>query len=130
MEVILITGRALTQGTTREARKTTSNYVKAAAICELDPDDLAKLGVGEGTPVRVRTDHGSVVVYAALSTQAPHPGIAFVPMGPWANQVIRPETDGTGMPSYKSVPAIIEPAPTETVQDAATIFKKMVGGSR
>jgi len=124
MEFTLITGRTIAQGIAREVRKTEADFVKAAAVCELDPQDLAKLGVAEGTPVRVSSEHGSVVVYVAASTQAPHLGIAFMPVGPWANQVISPNTDGTGTPSYKCVKCKVEPAVGEEVYGAVALISK------
>lgn len=128
MEFTLITGRTIAQGIAREGKKTTADFVKAAAICELDPQDLAKLGVAEGTPVRVSSDYGFVVVYVAASTQAPHLGIAFMPLGPWANQVINPDTDATGTPSYKCVKCKVEPATGEKVYDAVDLISKALKG--
>jgi formylmethanofuran dehydrogenase subunit D len=32
----------------------------------------------------------------------------FIPMGPWANAVLSPDTHGCGMPGFKGVPAQIE----------------------
>jgi formylmethanofuran dehydrogenase subunit D len=121
--VILITGRTVAQGVTRDGKKTLKEYVESAAICEIDPDDLEKLKIKEGDTVKVTTSYGTVAVRAAVSTQAPHPGIVFVPMGPWANEVIGPETDGIGMPSFKSISAEIEVAPTETILDAVALVR-------
>jgi formylmethanofuran dehydrogenase subunit D len=122
--VILITGRTIAQGATRDGRKILKDYVESAAICELDPEDLGKLKIKEGDIVRVKTNYGTVVVRAAVSNQAPHPGIVFIPMGPWANEVIGPETDGVGMPSFKSVSAEIEVAPNETILDAVALIRR------
>jgi formylmethanofuran dehydrogenase subunit D len=36
--------------------------------------------------------------------------VIFIPYGPWANTLISPATDDIGMPSYKGIPAEIEPA--------------------
>lgn len=123
LKVILITGRKIPQAIASENMRTKGDYTRDVAICELDPADLMVLNVREGTPIRVRTDHGSVVVYAMASTQSPHPSVAFMPVGPWANQVISPETDGIGMPSYKGVPAEIESAEGETVLDAISLLR-------
>ena len=122
--VILITGRTVAQGVTRDGKKTLKEYVDSAAICEIDPDDLEKLKIKEGDTVKVKTSYGTVAVRAAVSTQAPHPGIVFVPMGPWANEVIGPETDGIGMPSFKSIPAEVEAAPDETILDAVALVRR------
>lgn len=125
LKVILITGRKMPQAIVSE-NMPKANHTRDVAICELDPADLTMLKVREGTPIRVHTDHGSVVVYAATSTQTPHPGIVFMPVGPWANQIINPNTDGIGMPSYKGVPAEIEPAEAESVLDAVSLLRKIL----
>lgn len=123
LNVILITGRTILQGVSRDSKKMLEEYVKSAAICELDPADLEKLGVKDGDPVRVRTNYGTVIVRVVISTQAPHPGVAFIPMGPWANEVIDPGTDSIGMPSFKGVFAEIEAALGEKILDALTLIK-------
>jgi formylmethanofuran dehydrogenase subunit D len=122
--VILISGRTIAQGTTRDGRKTLKEYVDSCAICEVDPEDLGKLQIKEGDIVKVTTNYGTVAVRAVASTQAPHSGIVFIPMGPWANEVIGPETDGVGMPSFKSVLAEIAAAPTETILDAVALVRR------
>ncbi|MEM0313470.1 MAG: molybdopterin dinucleotide binding domain-containing protein [Candidatus Bathyarchaeia archaeon] len=124
LNVVLITGRTISQGVTREGKKLLRDYVEAAAICELDPGDMEKLGIREGDTVKIRTIQGSVVVKAKVSTQAPHPGIAFMPIGPWANEIISSETGSIGMPSFKGVAAEIEAAPGEPVLDALNIIKR------
>lgn len=123
LKVTLITGRTISQGIAREGRKKLKEYMESAAVCELDPEDLRKLGVKEGEPIRVKTSYGAVVVSAKVSTQAPHPGIAFIPMGPWANEVIGQDTDSIGMPSFKGVEAEIEPAPGEKILDVLTLLR-------
>jgi formylmethanofuran dehydrogenase subunit D len=123
LKVTLITGRTISQGITREGKKTLREYVESAAICELDLGDLEKLRIKEGDTVRIRTSYGTVIVRAVISTQAPHPGIVFIPMGPWANEVIGPGTDSIGMPSFKSILAEIESAPGEKVLDALTLIR-------
>jgi formylmethanofuran dehydrogenase subunit D len=123
LKVILITGRTISQGTTREGKKKLREYLESTAICEFDPEDLGKLGIKEGDIVRIKTNYGTVVVRAKLSTQTPHPGIVFIPLGPWANEVIGSDTDSIGMPSFKSTPAEIEAAPHETILDALTLIR-------
>ncbi len=36
-------------------------------------------------------------------------GLVFIPMGPWANAVVDPDTKGCGMPGFKGIPAVVEP---------------------
>ena len=65
------------------------------------------LGASEGDSLKVTTDFGEVVVFAKANEGNPD-GLAFIPMGPWANAVLDPDTHGCGMPGFKGVPAEIE----------------------
>ena len=123
LNATLITGRTTSQGTARHGKKTQNEYVESAAICELDPEDIEKLKIKEGDTVRIKTNYGAVTVRVVISTQTPHPGIIFIPMGPWANEIIGPDTDSIGMPSFKSIPAEIEAAPDENILDALALIK-------
>ncbi|MGZ8886382.1 MAG: molybdopterin dinucleotide binding domain-containing protein, partial [Halobacteriota archaeon] len=71
---------------------------------------------------------GEVVVRAIKSPYGPHPGIVFIPMGPWANQVVDPETNTTGMPSYKGIMVTITPAPGKKVLGAIDLIKTTTQG--
>jgi formylmethanofuran dehydrogenase subunit D len=64
---------------------------------------MEKLGIGEGEFIRIMTEHGSVVIRAITALEEVPPGIIFVPYGPWINLIIKSETHGTGMPSYKGI---------------------------
>ena len=119
----LITGRTIDQGRAYEGSKLTDDLTRAAAIVELDPEDLAELNIMTGTVVTVKTEFGEIVVRAVKSPNAPHKGLAFIPMGLWANQIISPETNSIGMPSYKGIPATIEPTPGKKVLGPITIAK-------
>jgi formylmethanofuran dehydrogenase subunit D len=123
INVILVTGRTISQGTTREGKKKLKEYMESVAVCELDPEDLGKLGIKDGDLVRIKTNYGSVVVRAKASNQAPHSGIVFIPMGPWANEVIGSDTDSIGMPSFKSIQAEIEAALNEKILDVLSLIK-------
>ncbi len=105
IEVEIVTGRTLDQGATVE-EKLTEEYFKAVSYIELSEEDFAALGLQEGDRVKVKTDFGEVVVFAKRG-ELPK-GIAFIPMGPYANMIIDPDTDGTGMPKFKGVRAKIE----------------------
>ena len=76
----------------------------------------------------VKSDFGEVVVRAIKSPYGPHPGIVFIPMGPWANQVVDPETNTTGMPSYKGIMVTITPAPGKKVLGAIDLIKTTTQG--
>lgn len=124
LKVTLLTGRTIEQGVGKEHGKSSKEYWESVSVCYLDPKDMEKLGIKDGTNVLVSTDYGSVVVKALKSKRAPHEGEIFIPYGPWANAVVAPETNGIGMPSFKGIPATIEPAPEQKVLDLAELLKR------
>jgi formylmethanofuran dehydrogenase subunit D len=115
IQLNLITGRTIQQGVAIEGGKEKPSYREACGIIELDAGDFEKLGIYRNTHVRVTSPYGSVVVKAIDATQGPHPGLGWIPMGPWANQITNPNTYSTGMPTFKGVPVEVEPAPNEPV---------------
>lgn len=124
IEVTLLTGRTIDQGTSKEHGKLSDKYRENVAICEIDPHDLKKLSVKENSNIKISTKHGSIVVKANESKRAPHPKIAYMPYGLWANIIVDPRTHGTGMPSFKGIPAEIQPAPTEKILSIQQLLKQ------
>ena len=99
-EFKLITGR------TREQAKGlhsggggSEEHIKATSRVEISPDDMKRLEIRTGEIVRIKSASGSVDV-AAYPADLPA-GLVFMPMGPFANRLVGPETNGTGMPSFK-----------------------------
>lgn len=125
IEVILITGRTISQGEALERGKLHDAYTDAVAICELDPEDMERLGITEGDTVKVSTETGDVALKAVKSTQAPHVGIAFIPLGPWANAITGPGSDSTGMPPFKGLKVKIEPAKDARVLGARELIREV-----
>lgn len=124
LKVTLLTGRTLRQGQGKEHGKLSEQYLKSVAVCEMDPDDMKRLGVRDNENVKIATEWGSVVVRAVKSLRAPHPGAVFVPYGPWVSLIMDSKTHGTGMPSLKGVTAEVEPAPKEPVLSLPELLKK------
>jgi formylmethanofuran dehydrogenase subunit D len=118
LKVTLITGRTINQGATIE-NKTSSDYQEATAYCELNSKIAGLLGK-PGDNVRVRTEYGDVVVKLEENNGNPD-NIAFIPMGPWANAVVDPDTKGCGMPGFKGVPCEIE-----TTNDKILLMKELI----
>jgi formylmethanofuran dehydrogenase subunit D len=125
--VTLLTGRTIEQGVGKERGKTSEAYVESVSVCYVDPEDLKRLKIKEKTNVLVSTDYGSVVVKAVKSLRGPHPGVIFIPYGPWVNVVVDPETQGVGMPSLKGIPAEVEPALDKNVLSLEEILRKQFG---
>jgi formylmethanofuran dehydrogenase subunit D len=106
LKAIMISGRTLGQGATCEA-KMSPQFFKATSFCALSELDYNALGVAEGGNVLVRTKFGEVVVSAKMDAGLPS-GVIFIPMGPWANAIVGPETGGCGTPQFKGVEAEVE----------------------
>ena len=123
----LITGRTIQQGVSMESGKEKPEYMKACGIIELDLSDIKKLGIWKNTNVRVTSEYGTIIVKAIEATQGPHPGIGWIPMGPWANMVIDLNTYSTGMPTFKGTKVTVEPAENETVLDSLSVVLKACG---
>ncbi len=117
----LISGRTIKQGANLEA-KTDKGYFEACSYCDLNPEDLKRLAISEGGCLKVTTEFGDVVLFAK-STEGNPEGLAFIPMGPWANAVLNPDTHGCGMPGFKGVPAQIE-VTDEKPLDMKSLMKK------
>ena len=123
----LISGRTIQQGVAIESGKEKPSYRTACGIIEMDPVDLKALGAWRNTNVKVTSEYGSVVVKAVEATQGPHPGVAFIPMGPWANSVVSDNTYSTGMPTFKGTPVKVEVAINEPVLLGIELVQKQCG---
>jgi formylmethanofuran dehydrogenase subunit D len=124
----LISGRSIQQGVAMEGGKEKDPYPKACGIIDLDNSDFKRLGCWKNTNVRVTSKYGSVVVKAQETSQGPHPGIGFIPMGPWANQITSPNTYSTGMPTFKGVPVEVEVAMDQPVLLGVELVQKACRG--
>jgi formylmethanofuran dehydrogenase subunit D len=127
LRVTLLTGRTIEQGVGKERGKASKEYFESVSVCYMDPEDLKRLGIKEKTNVQVSTEHGSVVVKAVKSLRTPHPGVIFIPYGPWANAVVDPETNSIGMPSLKGIPAEVEPAPNKPILMLEKLLEEAFG---
>jgi formylmethanofuran dehydrogenase subunit D len=124
LKITLLTGRTLRQGQGKEHGKFSEQYWRSVAVCEMDPDDMKRLGIRENENVKIATECGSVVVRAVKSLRASHPGSAFVPYGPWVSLIMDSKTQSTGMPHLKGVTAEVEPAATESVLSLSELLKR------
>lgn len=95
MNVILNTGRTVWQGQAIESGKDLKMYVDAAAICHMNREMMDEMGLKEGDNIQVVSNFGDVVVRVVKTKETLPDGMIFIPMGPWANRVIDPDTDST-----------------------------------
>jgi formylmethanofuran dehydrogenase subunit D len=124
IEANLISGRTIMQGVAIEGHKHDEEYIKACGIVEMDVKDMKAIKIFPGQNVLVKSAYGEVIVRAVRATQGPHPGLVFIPMGPWANQITSTITESTGMPGFKGVKVTIEPAPNTVVMNGITLLQK------
>jgi formylmethanofuran dehydrogenase subunit D len=115
LEVSLLTGRTIDQGCGKETGKLSEKYMENVAICEMNGEDMKKLGIRDSDKVKVTTKFGSVVVKAKKSRRLKVPDTVFIPYGPWANQVSASNTHGTGMPLLKGIKATVEPTDAQVL---------------
>jgi formylmethanofuran dehydrogenase subunit D len=115
LRLTLITGRTIDQGVGKERGKASKEYFENAAVCFLDPYDMNKLGIKNGTNVKVTSKYGSVVVKCKKYPRGSMPGMLFMPCGLWANVICGDETYSMGMPLFKGFPVEVEPAPDKPV---------------
>lgn len=122
MKFILNTGRTVWQGQAIESGKDLQMYVDAAAICYMNKEQMEDLGVKAGDNIKIVSEFGDVVVKVVSNVETLPEGMLYVPMGPWANRVIRPITDCTATPSFKNIPVDVTPT-EEAVLDMPTLMK-------
>ena len=106
----MITQRSIEEGVAMEKGKTTQEYFEACSIIEMNEEDIRKLGLVPNQLVKVTSECGSVVVKSVKGRQTLYPGLAFIPQGVWANQIVPARTQATGEPQYSGFPVTVEPA--------------------
>jgi len=105
LRINLITGRTINQGVTIEIRPLLI-IQEATAYCELNSKDAGQIGK-PGSNIKVKTAHGEVVVKLKENNGNPD-GLAFIPMGPWANAVSIRIPKGVECLRFKGIPSQIE----------------------
>jgi formylmethanofuran dehydrogenase subunit D len=123
IKVKVLSGRTLRQGVGKEAGKNSERYRTSVSICEMNSEDIASLSIKAGENVKVTSAHGSVVLKSVSSNQLTKPGMIFIPYGLYANQLFNETTGGSGMPTFKGEPAVVESAieePVKTLEELIT----------
>ncbi|HJJ58503.1 MAG TPA: molybdopterin dinucleotide-binding protein [Methanocorpusculum sp.] len=125
--VSVITCTEIKQGVAIETGKISPEYFNACSVIDMDPEDVKVLGINYNTNVRVTSAAGSVILKVRKPTQSHYPGLAHIPMGPWANIVVPSYTYSTGEPCFDGFDCLIEPAPEERIEEAAVLLHKKCG---
>lgn len=123
----LITQRSIDEGIAMEKGKTSPEYFEACSIIEMHDEDITKLGIYPNQNVLVTSESGNVIVKAVKARQAVYPGLAHIPQGVWANQVVPPRTQATGEPQYSGFPVTVVPAIEVERKSALELVQGAVG---
>jgi len=124
VKVLVTSGRTLTQGRAMEKGKITQDYENAVAVCELDSTAMKSLSIENGETIVVKSGSGEIAVKAKLNKML-HPGIAFIPCGPYFNYLLDSYTQHTGMPGFKSLTVSIDAAPGVKISTVEELTKMM-----
>lgn len=106
----LIGGRSNKQGTSLCAGKLEAEYVELSSTVEMNVEDMARLGLKNGSSVRLRTPVGEVVLRCkGRETKDLPPGILFMAYGPLSSRLMAGDTAASGMPISKNLDVEVEP---------------------
>ena len=128
IEVILITGRTMDQGIGLEVGKTSEKYSSSVNYIELNNDDVNMLKGKSGSVMEVSNSNGKVSLYCH-PVQGLRPGFAFIPYGPWANQLLSTYSACTGTPQLKGIPVKVRLAEDRKVLTIEELVKTFREGS-
>jgi formylmethanofuran dehydrogenase subunit D len=108
--MILIGGRSSSQGTSLCAGKLGTEYVGVSSTLEMNVEDMARLGLKDNDPVRVRSATGEIVVRCKGRAAKDLPsGLLFIAYGPLSSALMDGDTAGSGMPLSKNIEVQVEP---------------------
>jgi len=109
----LITVRTIRQGAAMEKGKLDNEeYLQEISSLTLNHEDLDSLGLGGDMKALLKTSAGEVTV-TCRPGDVPR-GLFFLPLGHVANSVTWAETQGTGVPDFKGVTAVLSPKEPDT----------------
>ena len=115
-DITIVTHRDIFQNTALESSRFAEEYEKLSAVINIDRQDMERIGITDNDPVVVRNNFGKIIVLAQGSGyEEPHPGVAYMLNSPWSNALVSNETGGSGVPSFKSIKAVISKAKDEPV---------------
>lgn len=105
---ILIPGRTSKQGASLNEGKYTEEYQSEINTLKMNPDDMARLGIGEGDVVRMWNEFGEVTVPCNSGKDELPPGLLFISYGDKSSRLMPGETHGSGMPDSKGLDVHVE----------------------
>jgi formylmethanofuran dehydrogenase subunit D len=99
---ILIPGRSTDQGTS-VGDKSSAQYREVTRTLRMNPGDMQRLRLADGTRVRVRHRDAEIEVTCVSGKDELPPGMLFIAYGPESSKLLTGDTQGTGMPDSKGL---------------------------
>ncbi len=106
---VLIPGRSTDQGTS-VGDKSSAQYREVTRTLRMNPEDMRRLGLTDGSRVRLRTTGAEIEVTCVSGKDELPPGMLFIAYGPESSKLMTGETQGTGMPDSKGFEVELTPA--------------------
>src|SRR5205814_681130 len=88
---ILIPGRSTEQGTS-VGDKASAQYREVTRTLRMNPDDMKRLGLADGSRVRLRTAEAEVEVTCVSGRDELPPGLLFIAYGPESSRLLSGDT--------------------------------------
>jgi len=107
---ILIPGRTSDQGCGISEGKSGSKYQAEINTLQVSPADMQRLGLVDGSRVRLTSESGQieVAVKTARKDELP-PSVLFIAYGDLSSRLMGGDTHGSGMPTSKGLDVTLEP---------------------
>ncbi|MDR1944017.1 MAG: formylmethanofuran dehydrogenase [Synergistaceae bacterium] len=108
MSYLFISGRTTDQAKGMHIGKLDEFYMRAVSMIEMNAEDMERENLNDGEAVTISSEWGEASGWVKKSDVTP--GMVFTPMGPVANAITSPDTEGTGMPLFKGFTVEIKKA--------------------
>ena len=106
---ILIPGRTSKQGAGISEGKYEENYLSEINTLQVNPEDMARLGLKPGNRVRLTSEAGQIEIAVKESPKDELPsGLLFLAYGDMSSQLMGADTHGSGMPTSKGIDVELE----------------------
>jgi len=106
---VLIPGRTSRQGAALNEGKLTPDYIAETNTLQMNPEDMARLGLKAGDRVRLRSPQGQVELPCLAAKPGELPaGLLFLAYGDASSKLMGGETHATGMPDSKTFDVVLE----------------------
>ena len=106
---ILIPGRTSKQGAGISEGKFKENYQSEINALQVNPEDMARLGIQTGDRVRLTSETGQIEIEVKEppKDELP-PGLLFLAYGEMSSRLMGADTHGSGMPTSKGIDVTLE----------------------